>query len=365
MSLGVYRGFSTKSNSERIITLDIQAAAEGWTNEGALLTPRYDFSGAEHKGKIYTFDGRGANGNHISGTEQYDLQTNVSSPISHHPSKYSMGYGCSSDSDDSIYIFGGVNNYGQTTGWLFRYNVSTDTYTDENDMPFASASPTVVRISDSEILVANGNNIYLYNFKTKNWALQITQQLVALSGPIAVVYNNKVYFVKSGAIYVYDIDSKTFDILTDEMQNRTGAYIYLIGSKIHVSGGADGYNINTLLNSTDIYDIETGQLSIGIPLLSAKSKGLAISNHSGAFILGGNPLTGAIDKFTSGTSGKDTLDIVNDSVINLNKSFSYNNEVMSANTDHQLEGPGILKLLEANTSGTIKETIKNVTLTEL
>jgi hypothetical protein len=365
MSLGVYRGPALGGPKERVITLNIQAAEEGWVNEGTLLTPRYDFSGAEHKGKIYTFDGRGANGNHISGTEAYDLQTQKSNPISHHPGKYVMGYGCASDGDDGIYSFGGINNYGGNTGWLFKYNVSTDTYTDENDMPFNAASPCVVKINDTEILVANGNSIYTFNFKTKAWTLQKTQQLVNLSGPIALLYDNKVYFVKSGAIYVYDIENKTFDIVTDELQNRNGAYIYIIGSKIYSSGGADGYNTNTLLNTTDGYDIDTSQLISGIPILSSKQKGLAISMDNEAFIFGGFPITGSIDKYTSGNTGKNTLDIINDSVVNLTQEFSYNNELKTANTNHQLTGPGVLKLLSGTTTGTIKEQIKNITLTNL
>lgn len=343
------------------------ASNEKWEQVGNFITEKYDFSGCLIGNEVYTFDGKRANGSHISASEKYNLLTQKPTSIAQQTSKFVTQYGCESNGSDKIWIFGGLNNYGGITSWLFRYNVTTNNYTDEADMPFSAISPVVIRINSTQILVAGenggGKNVYYFNFITKDWTNE-TQSPVSLAKARAVIYNDIVYFVKDNKIYTYNLSSKAWDTLAVILTSRSWQYVFLVGSHLHICGGLI---TNTGTDSVEIIDLDAPSTPIaGLKLNSPKGAGLAITHNETPYILGGYPITNTIERYTPKSFGSNPfITIASSAKVQLNKPFLFEGETRSANVEHELEGFGVLQLMETNTSGTITEKIKNIELTQL
>jgi hypothetical protein len=367
MSLGVYRGFSTKSNSERIITLDKikVSSVQNWIGKNPMITEKYGFSGAILDNEIFTFDGKRANGSHINAAEKYNIQSDSSSTIEQTPRPL-VEYACATNDSDTIWIFGGLNIYGSATSSLMSYNKTINNYTIETDMPFNAKNLVAIRISSSQILVAGQESgsldVYYYNFINKSWTKE-TQSPVSLINSKAVLYNNKVFFVKNNTIFSYDTISKQWGTLTSGLINREGQFVFLIDKSIYITGGISN---NNLVSETEIISLETGLIITGPEILHPRQSGFAVTNESQAFILGGHPISNKIEMFTSNaTESNNQLSIVNPSKVKLDKEFTWNGTIKSANTEYDFPDYGILQITENETSGTITEKIENKTLSGL
>ena len=217
-----------------------------------------------------------------------------------------------------IYVFGGCSGFDTNgnpidcTATTQIYNPATNTWQTGAPMPTARAY-LQANVVDGKIYLidgalSNNNGPYDGTYSTANevydpasnsWTTMAPDPLWGTSEYASAVSNNKIYIfyglfsylipVYGEAAECYDVENNTWNF-PNELVNLPPSVVYEAGAatisgEIYVIGGAPG--LVGSFGQTQIYDPQTGNWTIGAPMLTARS-GLGVVAVNGAiYAIGG------------------------------------------------------------------------------
>ncbi|MBR9977077.1 MAG: T9SS type A sorting domain-containing protein [Bacteroidetes bacterium] len=233
-----------------------------WASVAPLPSPKTYHTVAAANGMLYVFGGVNAANQFDQKSYKYDPGTDTWAAIADFPIQRFL-YGRAETVGDKIYIFGGVENFGQNyqaTTAIVEYNPTTDSYTQKTPMSVAQGMPGSAQIN-GKIYVIGGN------------------------GATEAVYLR--------TVQVYDPASDSWSTATDYPRDVKWMGAVSIGDKIVCTGG---FNVN-YTPSRYIADTYVGELQ-GDDLVWTKVSDAAIGpvifpvagSHNGiAYFSGGRP----------------------------------------------------------------------------
>jgi N-acetylneuraminic acid mutarotase len=178
-------------------------ASDSWTTLANMHDPRNDHGAVAHDSLLYAFGGCSYWNVFYPSLEIYDPLTNTWSYGAEMP--VSLRYFASGVIGDDIYAAGGevAGNWGVKQNKLYRYDIPTDTWTQEINMPQATYHCGGVGFNgkfyvfgglggdDSPISTAQ-----VYDPSTASWTL-LPNMLEAVQLPTATVLNGKIYVISN------------------------------------------------------------------------------------------------------------------------------------------------------------------------
>ncbi|MXV50868.1 DNRLRE domain-containing protein [Pedobacter sp. HMF7647] len=300
---------------------DFSSITWGSVKSQPILT--HEVHGDVVNGKLYIFGGYDVNKKPAwTPTKKafvYDPIANTWKSIAdlpHTPSGQGFGgithAGVTNDGSD-IYIAGGYTSNANGTSQLFgtkqvwRYNISTNTYTRLPDLPQSLATGQL-RFLNGKIHYMGGANLSRQDVNI-HLALDLSnltagwQTLASLNNPAnhpgSAVYNGKIYFlggaheqnentVTQKTLEVYDEATNTWTNLAPMPVGRDhiASSVVVMGSRIIVLGGETSHNVLSKLVSA--YSPATNTWAELTPLNTAKSAGVAGVLDGNIYYTGGN-----------------------------------------------------------------------------
>jgi len=149
-----------ESGAEKYVSLDATSSLDfqtkSWTNCASMPTTRCFFACAAVGEKIYVFGGRASYqaGTTLASALVYDAERDVWSPIAPLPRASYKARAVAHD--DSVYVLGGVDEYGHAMDAAYRYDPASDTYETLPSMMESRAAFGAAFINEDNLLVMGG-----------------------------------------------------------------------------------------------------------------------------------------------------------------------------------------------------------------
>ncbi len=202
---------------------------------------------------------------------------------------------------DSYYLFGGVNGSFSLSSKAWRYDASTNTWSQLASMPAGYESPSAA-CYQGKIYVLGGSgtaDLFIYSIASNSWSLGAALPR-GVGGAAAAAWDGKVFLVGgdddfspwtgvSDQVNVYDIASNTWIGNGASMPEATGhagyvqqgPYLYVVGG-----WGLSAPDFNT--SATQRYDLAADQWELG-PIMASPRADLALAATDGAlYAMGGD-----------------------------------------------------------------------------
>lgn len=211
-----------------------------WMQRAHMLTPRCAFSAVSHRGRIYVMGGKTTypRGGPLFTAECYDTDSDQWLPLA--PMPLGLYHHASSVFQDSIFVFGGIEEDEEHVNTVFQYSISANSWTHvETMMAHLRAEFSAVTYKDRIYLVGGAN-------KTEN----VT------------------------AVEIFNPKSRRWQIGADFPEDRKAMSAVLIGDCVYVCGGekyigARGNRRSRMVESRDLYkyDLVTNDWSRQVKLV--------------------------------------------------------------------------------------------------
>ncbi len=176
-------------------------ANNSWASKADMTYNRGWAASAVYNGYAYVITGY--NGTQVDYNEQYNISSNSWSTKLAYPVKvHDPG---ATEYNSNIYIAGGNNSSGSTVKTVYRYNISSNTYTSRADMPYAKRGIAIGTIGKYLYVSKGGGykHLHKYDEETNQWSSLNDGNYVQDFSAYGVI-NNKLYIATglSGASYV-------------------------------------------------------------------------------------------------------------------------------------------------------------------
>lgn len=171
--------------------------------------------------------------------------------------------------DNKIYFLGG-----SSSTVVDCYNVDTDTWEKETDLPFVDNRIGTAILNNKLYCVGglNGykqatfkvtNRVYTYDFTSKQWT-QMNNFPVSLNSAMLVTCNNKLYCVggdgQGSNIHIYDESSDSWSIGASYLTGKKYCTAVAVNDKIYCIAS---YNGSSYASKVEIYDTSTDSWEYG------------------------------------------------------------------------------------------------------
>ena len=213
-----------------------------WETFPSMPLSRADYTGKVVGSKVYLIQGFGAEMNFT----EYDSITGNYTELA--PAPYSADHSASAAHNGKIYVAGGCE-FGNPCSTARDYNITSNTWANLPDMPFANWSSTAQIVGDDFFVLGGNPNFHKcqkYNIPTNSWSTcaDLPTGREHLS---SAVFDNKIYVINgrggfpgdATANEVYDPISNSWEILADKPTAMDGGWGGVFNNKIYVIGGGD------------------------------------------------------------------------------------------------------------------------------
>lgn len=300
-------GFEVKTLSGGI--LNTGACVLTTVNPGNMSSNRYGAETVIVNDEIYSIGGYNGT-TYLNNVDKFSPSTQSWEAVTTLPIGVADAVVCA---NDKIIVAGGINNTPVATVQI--YDVETNNWQTESTMPKALYGSAYAQ-KDNYLYVFGGigvsgysNNVYKYDLSTGVWETK-TNMPFENAYSSAEIVGNSVYLIggvnSSGvtdSIYVYDTENDTFTYSSKLAVKRKDFDTAVIDGKIYVFGGSNTYStqetngiyehknaegtyIESLIDSIEVFDIDTRRCSVVDKLPTAKA-GLSAFNYFGNIYLAG------------------------------------------------------------------------------
>jgi len=341
------------------------------------------------------------------------VESNVDKWINQYTITYNSGYGSSTvTAYDKIYVIGG----GYPSSRTLCYDPLTNTQIQKANMPTARQHLGTTEmngliyalggnINDSITLPAGYKTNECYDPITNTWTTKANMPTPKYMMDGVTASNGKIYVISqiTNSVSVptecYDPVTNTWATKAAIPSQKYGFKIAAIESKIYAIGGYK-YQSGEYLATNECYDTVYNTWSVKASMPEVIYVPYTISYKNKIYKIDGtwqktsshfyDPVTNSWTPIASLTSRGDLiilndqlhyiygqyiyyydpkniriLQIFGDAEMKFDKQVKWNDEMKPANVTFYTTGQGVLSLIENNTSGTIKEKTKNITINNL
>lgn len=281
----VIGGYTTTATTATTLNSAYNPSTGTWTNLAPLpFATRGASGGIGADGRIYIFDGTN------TGTQIYNITTNLWSAGATMPSIGGIWEAKSAINGDHAYVFGGEDSGTPHVNLTSIYNVTSDSWATGADMPYGVTSGAVVADNGYAYYFGGENdsgvattNVSRYNFAADSWSMMAPLPSAvcaegAAIGPDGLIYvfggANTASNTGMGAVYsetyTYDRSSNTWATVDDMNVARAWLGAAVSDNKILSVGGNTQTTVYATVESLDTLQNQIANLQNQVTLLQSQ-----------------------------------------------------------------------------------------------